>query len=214
MRKIKVTREYYNKGDILFKRAHIDVMPGLSVLVGANGSGKTTLLNHIKHTVSHFSDAEVYSYNDRSDGGHTMADRMGFMGDLSFVANYLTSSEGENIILGLHTQGSRIMRTLEKAIEGGKSEVWLCYDSIDSGLSIDNVLDLKEFLFAPFIEKCNQANIVPYIIVTANEYEMAKNENCIDVTNMEYVKFKDYEDFHKFIVRSRKYKDKRYNMEG
>ena len=49
-----------------------------------------------------------------------------------------------------------------------------------------------------------------YIIVSANEYELANGEECFDVMNGKYIRFTDYDDFKKFIIRSREKKDKRY----
>ena len=49
-----------------------------------------------------------------------------------------------------------------------------------------------------------------YIVVSANEYELVNGEECFDVMNGKYVRFKNYDDFKKFIMRSREKKDKRY----
>ena len=53
-----------------------------------------------------------------------------------------------------------------------------------------------------------------YIIISANEYELARNEECFDVSNGKSIRFKDYEDYRKFIINNRKKKDKRYKKKG
>ena len=49
-----------------------------------------------------------------------------------------------------------------------------------------------------------------YIVVSANEYEMASGEQCFDVYNGKYVKFKDYEDYRNLVMETREIKDARY----
>ena len=44
-RKFKIIRNYWEKDQILYRKANIEINPGLTVLVGCNGSGKTTLLD-------------------------------------------------------------------------------------------------------------------------------------------------------------------------
>ena len=51
-----------------------------------------------------------------------------------------------------------------------------------------------------------------YIVVSANEYEMANNENCLDVCKGKYIKFKDYDEYKEFILESRKIKDSRCQL--
>ena len=48
-----------------------------------------------------------------------------------------------------------------------------------------------------------------YLIVSANDYTMVRNEQCFDVYTGNYKSFKDYEDYYKFIMKSRERKDKR-----
>ena len=50
------------------------------------------------------------------------------------------------------------------------------------------------------------------IVVSANEYEMARGENCFDVYNGKYIKFKDYEEYRQFILDSKEIKEKRYKQ--
>ena len=43
---------------------------------------------------------------------------------------------------------------------------------------------------------------------------MTKNEQCLDVYTGNYKTFKDYEDYYKFIMKSRERKDKRYGNDN
>lgn len=48
-----------------------------------------------------------------------------------------------------------------------------------------------------------------YIVIAANEYELARNRKCFDVNNGIYIGFKDYEDYRNYIIKSRQAKEKR-----
>ena len=89
------------------------------------------------------------------------------------------------------------------------NERWLFFDATDSGLSIDAVNELKS-LFNVMIKNAEENGIDLYIIISANEYELAREENCFNVSYGTYIKFKDYEDYRSFILKTREIKNKRY----
>lgn len=57
--------------------------------------------------------------------------------------------------------------------------MWFFFDAIDSGLSVDNIVDVKEYMFKTIFRTAPNTDI--YIVVTANEYEFARGEECFDV---------------------------------
>ena len=61
-------------------------------------------------------------------------------------------------------------------------ERWLLLDAIDSGFSIDNVIEAKDF-FKMVINDFADHGYELYIVVSANEYELANGEDCFDVMN-------------------------------
>ena len=85
--------------------------------------------------------------------------------------------------------------------------LWLLLDGVDSGFSIDAIEDLKRGLFDTIFEMYPDKEI--YIIVSANEYEMARGEMCFDVVNCRYVNIKSYDRYRKIVMKSREYKDAR-----
>ena len=89
------------------------------------------------------------------------------------------------------------------------AERWIFLDAIDSGLSVDNIVDVKEYLFNTIL-KCNYGNEI-YIIVSANEYEMARGEQCFDVYNGKYITFNNYEEYRQFVIESKEWKNGRSN---
>ena len=48
-----------------------------------------------------------------------------------------------------------------------------------------------------------------YIILSTNSYEFVRNNRCLDVHTMNEIYFKDYEEYRKFILKTRSIKDRR-----
>jgi hypothetical protein len=144
----------------------------------------------------------------------------------------MSSSEGENIVLNIsklasalrpfiktgevQNESNKFAKAFAKAVWGDKAEEkkevpnerWILLDAVDSGLSVDNIVDIKEYLFKTILEDDFDGQI--YIVVSANEYELCRGENCFDVYGGKYVKFPNYEKYRNFILKSREIKDKRY----
>ena len=230
-RKFKIAKNCYGDYD-LYKKPTITINPGVTVLVGCNGSGKTTLLHQLKNNLTE-NKIPVVSFDNLHDGGHNAVSEASFYNDFSFMSQALCSSEGENIILNIGKLASKLRKFIKtgKAQNGSdqlakaftravwddkidketniSKERWLLLDAVDSGLSVDNIVEIKELLFKTILEDSGDCDI--YIVVSANEYEIARNENCFDVYNGKYIKFKDYEEYRNFIMESRKQKNERYN---
>lgn len=132
-----------------------------------------------------------------------------FIGDMQFVGSAMSSSEGESVSLNLMMTARKISAMFTHNPDA--DEYWILLDAADSGLSIDGVEDLKCGLFNSIFEKYSDKTI--YIIVSANEYEMARGEHCFDVVNCKYVNIKSYDRYRSIVMRSRQYKDKRYQIE-
>lgn len=232
-RKFKVDKNYYEEDVVLYKKSTITLHPGVTVLVGCNGTGKTTLLKQIKCQLEK-EKIPCISFDNLHDGGSKAISGAAFFEDFGFMATAMCSSEGENIVMNLGTLASRIGGFIRTGQDNGReskldrafarllsneeeeekeipNERWIMLDAVDSGLSIDNVLDVKEYLFKTILEDYQEGEV--YIIVSANSYEMARGEQCFDVYNGKYVTFSDYEEYRNFILDSRKHKDERYPEE-
>ena len=233
-RKFKIEKDYYDEGVVLYKKSTITLRPGVTVLVGCNGTGKTTLMKSIKSQLKKENVPCIY-FDNLHDGGRNAISGAAFFEDFGFVATAMCSSEGENIVMNLGTVASRIGEFIRTGQDNGKDakldrvfarllsheeeeekeipdERWILLDAVDSGLSIDNVLDVKEYLFKTILEDYQEGEV--YIIVSANAYEMARGEQCFDVYNGKYVKFSDYEEYREFVLNSRKRKDERNQEEN
>ena len=229
-RVINTWRDPYDEGFSTCRLKQITIKSGLTVLVGCNGAGKSTLLRNIKSELKK-EDIPCHLFDNLHDGGANSRSMNAFEENWAFVATSMCSSEGENINMNI---GGLAKKLKEFMVAGRISdrfsrigdafarfsgdqgyevpetkERWLLLDAIDSGFSIDNVIETKDF-FKMVINDFADYGYELYIVVSANEYELANGENCFDVMNGKYVQFKNYDDFKKFIMKSREKKDKRY----
>ena len=205
-RKFNLEKEPYEPGEKIFSRKEIVLKPGVTVLVGCNGSGKSSLIKQLCNQLKS-EQIPYYSWDDRSQGGQALKSSAALEQDYYTVATLMQSSEGESIMLGM----SHISKHLGYYINNkykDSSEYWILLDSIDSGFSIDQINDLKQYLF-DLIQRDHPEGMDIYIVVSANEYEMVSGEQCFNVQKGKYVTFESYEDYKKFILESRKLKQKR-----
>lgn len=126
---------------------------------------------------------------------------------------FLTSVNNCTIITGESQDcGDRLCKAFARAVWGDQNEPeipnkrWLLFDAIDSGLSIDNVIDIKEYLFKTILEDA----VKTYIIVSSNAFEFANNESCLDTHTGKYIHFENYDKYKDFILKSKEIKNKRY----
>ena len=205
-RRFKIERDCYEDENYLYKKGHVTFQPGLTVLVGCNGCGKTTLMKQLENILKKDrKKARVFRYENEIHGGHSSMQEAMFYGDMSFVAASVMSSEGEKISLNMQKAAAKIGSLMKKSPD--IDEFWLLLDGVDSGFSIDAIEDLKRGLFDTIFEMYPDKEI--YIIVSANEYEMARGEMCFDVVNCRYVNIKSYDRYRKIVMKSREYKDAR-----
>lgn len=228
---IKTWRNPYDCGFSTTRLKNIIIKSGITILVGCNGAGKTTLIKNITEQLKK-ENTPYYVFDNLYSGGKKSISKMVDSNNIEKAALMLSSSEGENIT-------NNICDILEKArcfIKTGDSDVyktnkilkflkninqdeeepiisnerWFLFDAIDSGYSIDNIVEFKEILNLMILDS-KKMNKDLYIIISANSYEMANNENCFDVMSGKYIRFKDYNEYKKFIIKTRKRKEKRYS---
>lgn len=232
-RKFVIDRDPYDEGYIMYNRKNIEINPGVTILIGCNGAGKTTLLYNLKAQLKK-DDVPLLYYNNLNDGGSHSVSRHMFEGNISLGALMMMSSEGENIMNNIGSLASKLRKFIVTGDNGDKierlakslhkinngeekeekisNERWILLDAIDSGLSIDHVVYLKD-LFKCVLEDELAADKEIYVVASANEYELAADNNCFDVGKGKYVDIKSYDDYKKAILASRKKKDKRYKKE-
>lgn len=208
MREFKIQRSPYEKGVNLYQKSKIALKPGVTILVGCNGCGKSTLIQEVSRQLD--KDSVPYiKYNNLTDGGNKAKERAMFHGAMELFATLFSSSEGEQIVANMGTCASQIGQFVRRNKD--VRELWILLDAVDSGLSVDNVIDVKEYLFKTVIEHNSDKDV--YIVVSANEYEMCNGENCFDVHNGKYIRFNNYDEYRQFILDSKASKDKRYDKQ-
>jgi len=206
-RQFTLNNDWYGEDDFnIFKKKKITINSGLTVLVGCNGAGKTTLLKQIEQSLKS-KDIPVMLHNNKSDGERELKSRAALYGDFNIVAKLMMSSEGENIV-NVMSEIARKMGDFTRR-NGNSKELWFMFDAVDSGLSIDNILEIKEQLIPIVLEHDADKDI--YFLISTNSYEFARGENCFDVINGKYIKFANYEEYRDFILKSKEQKLKRYD---
>lgn len=215
--KIKTWRDPYESGFSPTRPKEIVLEPGISVLVGCNGAGKTTLLYNIKEEMKK-QNIPCYLYDNLKDGGSSSMSEALFRGNTELGVALLCSSEGETTKINLNQLSTKFKRFLQNGFlirgydEVVKKDVCnkrvLLFDAVDSGLSVDSIVELKA-LFDLILQDAKELGVDVYLIISTNEYELARNTKCFDVNEGKYIEFSDYEEYRSFILKSRAKKEKR-----
>lgn len=208
MRSFKIDKCPHDDDTKLYEKTTFEINPGLTVLVGCNGAGKTTLLRYIKENLKDnnipFITWDNTSFEDSHNGAKSLA---GMNGDVSTLASLMICSEGESINIRISEFAKKLGYFCLNKYKNNP-EIWILVDALDSGFSIDNIIDVKDDLFKIIMES-KPANQDIYIVASANAYELARGEKCFDVHNLKYIEFKNYEDYRNFVIESRKIRDGR-----
>lgn len=226
---IKTWRDPYEAGFSPTRPTSIELNEGLTVLVGCNGAGKSTLLQNIKEVMNK-QNIPCHLYNNLNEGGSSAFESAIYNGNMNLGVALFSSSEGESIKINIGqlsnlfdefletgfmaTRKNRLSRALRDEEEHIDSNIRvLLFDAIDSGLSVDSIVEVK-IMFDKLFETASKLGVVLYIVVSANEYELARGVSCFDVNLGKYITFKDYEDYRAFIIKTRKNKEKRIEKQA
>jgi len=190
--------------DILYLKPNFKIEEGVTMLIGANGTGKTTLLLNIKSYLERNKKCVVYfdMLNDARLSKQWALDS----GNIQFLADTCTSSEGEGIVfkLGLIVKQVSTMMSSKKA-----EEIYLLLDNFDNDLSIDAMQDFKNYFIKNTLDSMKEHNRHFYLIMSVNHYEILEGQRCLDVRNNEFLTFETYDNYREWVLKSRKQKEER-----
>lgn len=198
-----------------------NINPGITMLIGSNGSGKTTALSQIRSLFSTEDDLvkkwvtieannsvrnlySSYLYDNVYEETFTKS-TWGATDHLDRVAQTFENSEGQNMYDYLYYKINEIGQAVTKAIKNNKKGIFLLFDGLDSGLSLDVINTIRKSVLEFIIEtEKKRSNLEVYIICSANSYEFCNNYDCIDVTNQKHITFTNYTDYEKYFVKEDK----------
>ena len=222
MRKFRFPKDPLDLGRPMYDKGGITISPGITVLVGCNGSGKTTLLRTLQDDLR-AKNVPVMFFDTLNTARDIVSGAM-FKNDIELAASAMVSSEGERMCIGIGSfasdakhfisTGRKRLSALEAAFMDDEPEAvtskerWILVDSADSGLSIDVLLDVKNF-FGMMVEYGQRIGVDLYVVVSTNQYEFAADSKCIDVQAMKPVSIKTYSKYRSVIMKSRAKKDTR-----
>lgn len=202
MKTMSVPTKPYDE-ERIYLRKNVIFYPGVTILVGCNGSGKSTLMMLLKDQLKQDKDILVLSYDDRMDGQSNLMSKFAFYQDFEAFGGMWSSSEGEKIFRGVSDFATGLHKKIHQK---DYQEVWIFMDAVGSGLSVDGIAEIKDF--AQFVIDQNFGMGI-YFVISTNEYEFASGMDCIDVTTFRHVRFDSYQKYRKFILQTRKKKDRR-----
>lgn len=197
-----------------------NINPGVTMLIGPNGSGKTTALSQLRSLFSTEDDLvkkwnkleindsirDLYSsylYDNVYEETFTKS-TWGATDHIDRVAQTFENSEGQNMYDYLYYKINEIGQAVTKAIKNNKKGIFLLFDGLDSGLSLDVINTIRKSVLEFIIEtEKKRSNLEVYIICSANSYEFCNNYDCIDVTNQKHITFTNYEDYEKYFVKGK-----------
>lgn len=198
-----------------------NINPGITMLIGPNGSGKTTALSQLRSLFSTEDDLvkkwnkleindsirDLYSsylYDNVYEETFTKS-TWGATDHIDRVAQTFENSEGQNMYDYLYYKINEIGQAVTKAIKNNKKGIFLLFDGLDSGLSLDVINTIRKSVLEFIIEtEKKRSNLEVYIICSANSYEFCNNYDCIDVTNQKHITFTNYTDYEKYFVKEDK----------
>lgn len=187
----------YCSEEKLFKSRIVRLKYGLNVLVGPNGSGKSTILRNLREDFDH-NNYTIFNYDNLHDGGSNSVSKAAFMNNIGFMSSMLTSSEGEGIMNNLGLVANAIGKFITFSEKEFPNEpIFILLDAVDSGLSINNIEELKDL----FDIICNDSKDV-VIVASCNTYTMTVGSYCWDVKNSKSISFKDYQEYHDYICNN------------
>lgn len=200
---IKIPVFCFTQGKI-FNNDYFEVKPGITAFVGCNGYGKTTSIFCIKQYCKKHN-IPCLSYNNMDDNIRQSKQESLIKGDITTLATLALSSESETTVVCLGKFMEKVGSVTKKLKRN--STLFVVIDGCDSGMDVA-VASIISDVFKNIAQDIQTKHNL-YFIVSVNTYAMAKNFDCLDTINNEYVTFNNYENYVSFIENTYKIKHNR-----
>ena len=204
-KQFKLKRDYWDEGVYLYGKSSVTVKPGVTVLIGCNGSGKSTMLRQINDQLKEENVPSVYLRYDKEREQKDMRLAEG-SAPFEIFSSWVVNSEGEQIVVRLQALAGEVGNLVRRS---DQKELFVLLDGVDSGASLDNIVDMKTYLLNMLVDRLKEEGRTLYNIATANTYELAEGEDCIDVVSCRHRRFESYEEYRGCILESRSRKENR-----
>ena len=205
---VKLIRDFNDLGYNTTRGSKITLEEGVTILIGCNGIGKSTLLRNIEYNLKGEKNIKILKFDGERQDSRSALSSAVYNSNFELASSLMQSSEGENLVTRFGIFASTIGNTIRKS--NGYKKLAILIDAVDSGLSVDNIYELGE-LFKLIIEDLKKRNIEAYIVVSANNYTTTEIGKTLNTVTGNYIKIKGYKDYVKFILNTKKIKDKRYD---
>lgn len=189
------SRSYH--GDVLYENPTFSFREGVTVLVGCNGSGKTTLMRRLEAALAGVEDVSARTFDLRDVEGF-LSRALVRPDGRDDMAAVLGSSEGERVVVLL----GKALGWAWKQCERGVPRVLLMLDSLDSGADVPTIERVVDALETTVRMVADTYGTRLHVLVSANGYELARGEHCVDVSTGKVMRFSSYDEYRDFCMRS------------
>lgn len=186
---LELKLDQYSGKRKLYQNTDLKINEGITVLIGNNGTGKTYCCSQIKDAYKHALFIDIVD--------ETIRNTVDFRQEKS-LGRWITASEGQRVYDNLEFLATSIGQYVSLCKSKNQSVI-IIIDGADSGVSIDLIQNIRGFL--DLVNKdCKKNKQEHYIIVTANNYELAVDYESIWIPTLDKYNFKlsNKNDYYKF----------------
>ena len=187
---------------VLYKNPTFRFEPGVTVLVGCNRSGKTTLVRRMRDLLRNEGVPSISLLKQNIEG---MLSELEFRGDIGALTTQVSrgsTSEGEFAKLAFAHLLPQVRHTIEKATD----EAWVFLDGLDSSLSEDQLDQVRDL--ADAIVESAPPGIETYVVMTTNQFTLAKDRRCLRVTDGKEVRLDTFRAYRSCVLQSARHRER------
>ena len=170
---------------------------GLTIIVGCNGYGKTSFIKGLEAHLKRRR-VEYVSWSDSANGRTNGMNQFLWDNDIEALASMAFHSEGQAMVASF---GNKCLSKVGTKVRHMKNlkELFVLVDQIDSGLDTHMISDIKRAFRQVIIPDMNKHGVTAYVVLTANSYELVKDEYCFDPVTRHAIIFNNYDHYVDYI---------------